>query len=87
MEIFTYIIQSLNNETFYTGISNSPSKRVTEHNRGKLSYTAVRRLWKLVYTKRHNSYGEARKHEKWLKKKNKEYKKYLAEKWTISSAG
>ena len=87
MEIFTYIIQSLSNETFYTGISNSPSKRVTEHNRGKLSYTAVRRPWKLVYTKRHNSYAEVRKHEKLLKKKNKKYKKYLAEKWAASSVG
>jgi len=32
-----------------------------------------------VYLKAHNDYQSARKHESWLKKKNKEYKNRLAE--------
>lgn len=77
MEIFTYLIRSVKDNSFYTGISENPEKRLQEHNRGKLRITALKRPWELIYKKTHLSYSEARKHEKWLKKKNRNYKNNL----------
>jgi len=77
MSVFTYLIKSLKNNSYYTGISENPNKRLEEHNYGKLRITALKRPWKLVYKKSHFSYLEARKHEKWLKKKNHQYKSKL----------
>ncbi len=77
MEVFTYLIKSLKDDSFYTGISENPGKRLKEHNQGKLKITALKRPWKLIYKKLHFSYLEARKHEKWLKKKNCHYKNKL----------
>ncbi len=74
---FTYLIKSLSNRNFYTGISEDPKKRLVEHNSGKLKTTAKHKPFDLIYFQVHNDYGEARKHELWLKKKNKEYKNKL----------
>lgn len=75
--IYTYLIKSKLDNSYYTGISSNPSKRLTEHNSGKLATTAKKRPYKLVYVKNHEDYAQARKHEKWLKKKNREYKESL----------
>jgi len=77
MIIYTYIIQSLKDSSFYTGISDNPEKRLKQHNRGSLKTTSRRRPWRLIYKKAHSSYREARKHEKWLKKKNIKYKRTI----------
>jgi putative endonuclease len=77
MAVFIYLIYSLKDESFYTGITTDPHRRLKEHNKGNLPCTASKRPWKLVYTKEHASYEEARKHEKWLKKKNKQYKQHI----------
>ncbi len=79
MKTFTYLIQSLVDGGFYTGISYDPVNRLKEHNAGKIKATLGRRPFKLIYLKEHKSYQEARKHEKWLKKKNIEYKNHLAQ--------
>lgn len=78
MKVFTYIIQSLADSSYYTGITINVQKRLYEHNEGTLKTTALKRPWNLMYVKPHNSYLEARKHEKWLKKKNRKYKVKLA---------
>ncbi len=77
MEVFTYLLKSEKSDSFYTGITENPSKRLLEHNSGKLKTTAAKKPYKLIYTKLHSSYSEARKHEKWLKKKNRVYKESL----------
>ncbi len=77
--IYTYLIQSKVTQSYYTGISQNPIKRLREHNSGKFWYTARFKPYVLVYTKAHDNYLEARKHEKWLKKKNRHYKKKLAQ--------
>jgi len=77
MTVHTYVIKSLKDNSFYTGISNDPLRRLKEHNRGSLKNTTRSRPWSLVYQKPHESYTEARKHEKWLKKKNRDYKNNL----------
>jgi len=75
--ISTYLIKSLKDESFYTGISADPFKRLNEHNSGKLKITSLHKPFVLVYFKEHLNYNEARKHEKWLKKKNRDYKSKL----------
>jgi putative endonuclease len=77
--IFTYLAQSESDDSFYVGISENPDKRMVEHNSGKLRSTSKKRPWKLAFVKKHKDYSEARKHEKWLKKKNREYKMKLAQ--------
>ena len=77
--ISVYLIQSKIDGTYYTGISKDPNKRLVEHNNGKLKITSGKKPYKLVYYKDHENYNEARKHETWLKKKNKIYKNKLAQ--------
>ena len=61
------------------GISDNPTKRLKEHNSGKLKTSSKLKPYVLVYTKEYKNYELARKHEKWLKKKNKDYKEKLAQ--------
>lgn len=63
--------------SYYVGISELPEDRLIQHNQGKSDYTKRKRPWKLVYKKEHKDYQEARKHELWLKKKNRLYKDKL----------
>lgn len=77
MAVYTYLIKSAVDGSYYIGISDDPSRRLDEHNRGQLKQTAKKKPYTLVYKKEHADYVEARKHEKWLKKKNREYKDNL----------
>ena len=79
MFIYTYLIYSNKFNRYYTGITNNPKKRIKEHNLGKLKSSSKFRPYKLVYIKKHLSYKEARKHERWLKKKNHKYKNKLVQ--------
>ena len=74
--VFTYLIRG-NNGKYYTGISADVFRRLQDHNSGKLKSSAVNRPYHLVYYKKHANYVEARKHEKWLKKKGHDYKSKL----------
>ncbi len=74
-----YLIRSLKDGSFYVGISIDPFKRLLEHNSGKLKVTRSRKPFELMWYKYYDSAAEARKHEKWLKKKSREYKNKLAE--------
>jgi len=77
MKIFIYLIKSLKDNNYYCGITRNLIKRLKEHNSGKVKITAKKRPFNLVYFKGHQNYQEARKHEKWLKKKNRDYKDKL----------
>jgi len=61
------------------GISENPKKRLNEHNSGKLKITSKKKPYVLLYTKEYINYESARKHEIWLKKKNRDYKNRLAQ--------
>ena len=77
MTIFTYLLRSQKDKSYYTGITENCDFRIKQHNTGKVESTKNRRPWDLVFSKPHENYSEARKHEKWLKKKNREYKDKL----------
>ncbi len=81
MKIYLYLLKSLNNGIFYVGISNDVYRRLNEHNQGKVNSTIKNLPFKVVYFKEHNNYEEARRHEKWLKKKKTDYKEKLSGEW------
>jgi len=76
---YTYLLRSKKDESFYVGISKDPCRRLVEHNSGILRSTARKRPWVLVFYRQHENCSLARKHEKWLKKKNRKYKESLAQ--------
>lgn len=79
MSCNVYLIRSKIDGSYYVGISENPNKRLDEHNSGKLKTTSRKKPYDLVYTKEYPDYKSARKHEIWLKKKNKIYKNNLAQ--------
>lgn len=78
-KVFVYLLRSDLDHSFYAGITYDLISRLKKHNRGEVSSTKRKRPFTLVYTKEHNSYKEARAHEKWLKKKNRDYKVRIAQ--------
>lgn len=79
MSVFVYLIQSKKDGGFYTGISKDVNSRLSKHNNGGVKSTRNQGPWKLCYQKEYDNYAKARKHEKWLKKKSREYKLQLAQ--------
>src|SRR3989338_6949813 len=78
MIIFTYLLRRQKDKSYYAVITKNCDFRVKQNNTGKVESTKSRRPWDLVFSKPHENYSEARKHEKWLKKKNREYKDKLS---------
>ena len=64
---FAYVIESLSDQTWYTGIALLPANRLKEHNAGKNRFTKGHRPWKIIYTEEHADWNSARKREKYLK--------------------
>jgi len=87
MNCSVYLIQSKIDGSFYVGISEDTKRRLSEHNNGKLKITSKKKPYVLVYSKEYCDYGLARKHEVWLKKKNRDYKIKLAQLAPPSSGG
>jgi len=67
MKYFVYILKSISHETYYYGSTENISKRLGEHNSGKVRYTKGRRPWILHYTEEFDSRSEAVKREKFYK--------------------
>lgn len=79
--VFTYLIKSIQSDCYYVGITADVSRRLMEHNHNKVKSTANRGPYELMFEKQHKDYVEARKHEKWLKKKGKDYKNFISSLW------
>ena len=67
MSVWTYILQSKKDGSFYVGITNRLVQRIKEHNAGRNRSTTRMRPWNLVYKEKHEDYKIARKREKYLK--------------------
>ena len=67
MTVFVYILRSLSRGTFYVGISQSPAKRMRQHNRDQSAGTRGKGPWETVLRESFDSYAEARTREKYLK--------------------
>ncbi|WP_373398848.1 GIY-YIG nuclease family protein [Algoriphagus halophilus] len=65
---YTYIIQSLKDQSFYIGYSKDPEARLVKHNGHHKGYTSRKQPWKLVWKEKFSSKSEAFEKEKFLKK-------------------
>ncbi|MBT8178666.1 MAG: GIY-YIG nuclease family protein [Eudoraea sp.] len=64
---WVYLIYSEGYNRYYVGLSNSPNRRLKEHNIGKTKSTRPYRPWILVHSEGFSTFAEARKREKYLK--------------------
>jgi predicted GIY-YIG superfamily endonuclease len=62
-----HVIESLKDDTWYTGMALNAQARLKEHNAGKNRLTKGHMPWKLIYTEQHPSWAEARLREKYFK--------------------
>ena len=65
--VLIYVIESLKDGTWYTGIALNAVNRLKEHNGGKNRFTKGHTPWKIIYTEEANGWPEARNREKYLK--------------------
>ena len=65
--ITVYVIESLADQTWYTGMAKNATNRLHEHNAGKNRFTKGHRPWKTIYTDEHPDWNQARRREKYLK--------------------
>ena len=68
--VIVYVIESLLDNTWYTGIAINPVNRLKEHNTGKNRFTKGHRPWKIIYTEPYPDWAIARKKEKYFKTAN-----------------
>ncbi len=64
---YVYVLKSLKDKNFYTGYTTDISKRVSEHNTGKVISTKNRRPFELVYWEGCLNQQDATTREKYLK--------------------
>ena len=64
---FVYVIESLTDQTRYTGIAIDPALRLIDHNSGKNRFTKGHLPWKIIYSEQHSGWVAARKKEKYFK--------------------
>jgi putative endonuclease len=64
---YLYILESEKDGIHYIGISQDTPRRLQEHNSGKNIFTKGHIPWKLLYSEKHNTAGEARTREKYFK--------------------
>ena len=62
-----YVIESLNDKTWYTGIALNAGNRLKDHNSGKNRFTKGHSPWRIIYTESHENWQQARSREKYLK--------------------
>ena len=65
--IVVYVIESLTDNTWYTGMAKDAEHRLREHNGGKNRFTKGHLPWKIIYTETHPDWTSARVREKYLK--------------------
>lgn len=64
---YLYILQSLKDGKFYTGITSDLRQRLKEHNSGENTSTAYRKPFKLIYYEAYLLKQDAEAREKYLK--------------------
>ena len=65
--VTVYVIESLKDQTWYTGMALNAEKRLNEHNSGKNRFTKGHMPWRIIYTEDHSNWAEARVKEKYFK--------------------
>jgi putative endonuclease len=65
--ITVYVLESLADGTWYTGMAMNANSRLAEHNNGKNRFTKGHQPWKIIFTEQQPDWQQARKREKYLK--------------------
>ncbi len=65
---FIYILYSESKNSYYTGYSEDPQRRLGYHNQGSTTSTKSGIPWKIVYTETFNTKSEAIKRERFIKR-------------------
>ena len=65
--VTVYVIESLKDKTWYTGMAKDAVKRLKEHNSGKNRFTKGHLPWKIIYIEEHPNWESGRIREKYLK--------------------
>jgi predicted GIY-YIG superfamily endonuclease len=55
--VTVYVLESLLDQTCYTGMALEVTKRLAEHNSGKNRFTKGHRPWKIIYSEEHSSWS------------------------------
>ena len=64
--ITVYVIESLKDATWYTGMAVDAASRLKDHNAGKNRFTKGHRPWKIIYTEESLDWEAGRKKEKYF---------------------
>lgn len=65
--VTVYVLKSIKNGKFYTGMAKDAELRLKEHNAGKSKFTKGHLPWILIYTEQHQDWESARIREKYFK--------------------
>ena len=65
--VTVYILESLLDQTWYTGMALDAHKRLMEHNAGKNRFTKGHRPWKIIFQEHHPDWSSGRAREKYFK--------------------
>ena len=65
--ITVYVLESVSDATWYTGMAQDAIVRLKEHNAGKNRFTKGHMPWKIIYKEQHPDWASARVREKYLK--------------------
>jgi putative endonuclease len=57
--IEVYVIESITDRTWYTGIALNASKRLADYNNGKNRFTKGHRPWKIIYIEQQPDWSPA----------------------------
>ena len=64
---YVYVLRSLKDGNFYTGLTTNLKRRLAEHNKGVTKSTKYRKPFELVYYEACRNYKDAMRREKYLK--------------------
>ena len=70
---YVYLLQSKKDKDSYIGFTNSPKRRLEEHNSGSVPSTKLRRPFELVYFEGYKSEKDARHRERNLKLRSRAF--------------
>ena len=82
MSYFVYLLGNKKNSklTTYVGYTNNLKKRLAKHNKGRGAKSTKGRIWKIIYSEKYSTKGEAISREYYIKK-NRRFRNIIKKKF------